>query len=63
MELNEAAIKRFCVLAAMNIENFSFDDWCLALEALQIKVWVDGDVIMIEGLIPIADFELLTQRW
>lgn len=63
VELDEAAIKRFCELAATNIENFTFDDWRLALEALQIKVWIDGDVITIEGLIPITDFELLTQRW
>jgi len=59
--LDEAAIDRFCELAATNIENFTFEDWRLALEALQIKVWVDGDAITIEGLIPITDFELLTQ--
>lgn len=62
-ELDEVAIKRFCELAASNIENFTFDEWRLALEALQIKVWIDGDVITIEGLIPVADFELVTQQW
>ncbi|MBA7661807.1 hypothetical protein ES703_69827 [subsurface metagenome] len=60
VELNEAGIKRFCELARQNIENFTFDEKRLALETLQIKVWIDGVFTTIEGLIPVLDSEGLS---
>jgi len=62
VELNEAGIKYFCELARQNIENFTFDEKRLALEALQTKVWVDSMTITIEGLIPVLDSEKLAQQ-
>jgi len=62
LELNEAGIKYFCELARQNIENFTFDEKRLALEALQTKVCIDGRSITIEGLIPVLDSEKLAQQ-
>lgn len=61
-EIDEANIERFFEIARQNLGDFSFDDKRLAFEALQLKVWVDGDKITIEGLIPMPDSELLTQH-
>jgi hypothetical protein len=49
LELNEVGIKYFCEVARQNIENFSFDEKRLALEALQTRVCIDGRSITIEG--------------
>ena len=51
-KLDVEGIKRFCELAATNIKNFGFREKRLALEALQIKVWLDGFHIAIKGVIP-----------
>lgn len=60
IELNEAGIRSYCELASQNIENFTFDEKRLALERLQIKVWIDGIFTAIDGLIPILDSEGLS---
>lgn len=62
LELNEAGIRHFCELAGQNIEDFTFDEKRLALEKLQIKVWVDGVFTTIGGLIPILDSDRLAQQ-
>jgi site-specific DNA recombinase len=63
IELNEATIKRFCELVGENIENFTSEQKNLALEALQVKVWIDGNSVAIEGSIPlIPNGELMTQQ-
>jgi site-specific DNA recombinase len=46
-------VERFCELVRTNIKQFTFQDKRLALEALQIKVWVDGDKVTIEGAVPV----------
>lgn len=46
-------IRHFCELAARNIKTFGFQEKRLALEALQIKVWLDGFHIDIKGVIPV----------
>ncbi len=66
-KLNEAnieSIERFCGLVRQNLGDFTFDDKRLALEALQIKVIVDGDSVNIEGAIPVGgdDIESTTLR-
>ncbi len=62
LELNGVGIKRFCELAKQNIENFTFDEKRLALETLQIKVWIDGVFTTIDGLIPILESDGLAQQ-
>ena len=63
-EVDVEAIERFCELVRQNLGDFTFEDKRLALEALQIKVLVDGNNINIEGAIPIAEdgIESTTRR-
>jgi site-specific DNA recombinase len=53
--LDEEAVKRACQLIAGNVKTLTFEDKRLALEALQIKVWIDGDNVTVEGCIPIRE--------
>ena len=46
-------IKQACELIKTNLGGLGFEEKRLALEALQIKVWIDGESITIEGVIPI----------
>jgi site-specific DNA recombinase len=46
-------MERFCNMVRTNIKQFSFDEKRLALEALQIKIWIDGDKVTIEGAVPV----------
>jgi site-specific DNA recombinase len=57
-------IERFCELARQNLGDLTFENKRLALEALQIKVWVDGSSVNIEGAIPIPEGDIvsMTQR-
>jgi len=59
-EVNMEGIERFCELVRQNLGDFTFDDKRLALEALQIKVWVDGNNVEIEGAIPIAGDDIVS---
>jgi len=63
-EVDMECIERFCELVRQNLGNFTFEDKRLALEALQVKVWVDGDNVNIEGAIPVGeeDIESATPR-
>jgi len=45
-------IAAFCKLASKNIDEFDYEQKRLALQALQIKVWIDGEAITIEGAVP-----------
>ena len=56
------SIERFCEFVRQNLEDFTFDNKRLVLEALQIKVWIEGDEINIEGAIPVGgdDIESIT---
>ena len=42
--------------------HFTFEDKQLALEALSIKVYIDGDNIDIQGVVPIGNI-LSTPAW
>jgi len=53
IELNE--IEKFCELAKSNLPNFTYEDKRLSLDALQIKVWIDGDTVLVKGVIPIGE--------
>ena len=55
LQLDEATAKRACELVSKNLKALTFEDKRLALQALQIKVWVDGDSVEIKGAIPIPE--------
>jgi len=54
-ELDLAGVKHFCQLASENLANFTYADKRLALEALRIEVWIDGEDISIPGAVPTCD--------
>jgi len=58
-------IKQACELIKRNLGDPGFEVKRLALEALQIKVWIDGESITIEGVIPVPEAEFVTtpSRW
>lgn len=64
VELDAEGVKKACSLIKDNIEGLSFTEKRLALEAAQIKVWVDGESIDVEGAIPIVkgDFVNVSSR-
>ncbi|MFC2068246.1 hypothetical protein ACFLTP_04490 [Chloroflexota bacterium] len=46
-------VERFCELARQNLDRLTYEDKRLALEALAIKVWIEGDAVTVGGTIPI----------
>jgi len=61
-EIDEVNIERVLTLVRQNLRGFDFESKRLALEALQIRVKVDGNKISLEGLLPVLEGELLTQQ-
>jgi len=63
-EVNMESIERFCEVVRQNLSEFTFENKRLALEALSIKVWVEGNKLEIEGVIPISvdDIQSITSR-
>jgi site-specific DNA recombinase len=55
LELNFVAIRELCESVSKNLSQFNFSDKQLALEALGIKVWIDGDMVTIEGTLPVTE--------
>jgi site-specific DNA recombinase len=55
-------LERFYQLARGNLKGLSFEDKRLALEALQIKVWIDGDSVEITGAIPMPEDDIVTMQ-
>ena len=53
-EASMGDIKKACELVSKNFTELSFENKRLALEVLNIKVWVNGENIRIEGAIPIG---------
>jgi site-specific DNA recombinase len=45
-------VEKFCETARQNLPNFTYEDKRLALAALQVEVWLDGDNVSIKGFIP-----------
>jgi len=64
-EVDMEGIERFCELVRHNLGDFTFEDKRLALEALHIKVWIDGNSVNIEGAIPLGEgnIESTTSRY
>ncbi|MFC1910598.1 hypothetical protein ACFLXC_04865 [Chloroflexota bacterium] len=59
-EFDLEGIEKFCRLASENLEHFSYEDKRLALEALKIKVVIDGDKITVHGAIPIIQSDIVS---
>ena len=53
LELNRDNLKAACELVSSNLKKLDYSDKRLALQALQIRVLVDGDCITIQGAIPV----------
>jgi hypothetical protein len=46
-------IEKACELVVRNLGNLSFEEKRLVLDALKIKVLIDGDDVAIQGSIPV----------
>lgn len=53
LRFNAEGIEKTCAALSGKIKNLDFEDKRLALEALQIRVFIDGDSINITGAIPV----------
>lgn len=53
-------VQQACELIRQNLRGVSFEDKRFILEALQVKVWIDGNEVAIEGAIPIGDIATTT---
>ncbi|MEE8373397.1 MAG: recombinase family protein, partial [Dehalococcoidia bacterium] len=60
LEASVEGIERFCALARQNLSTFGYAEKRLALDALAIKVWVDGSDLTIEGAIPDVESAVLS---
>jgi len=61
-EIHIEGIEKFCELVRQNLGDFTFDDKRLALEALQIEVWVEGQKVTIKGAIPVVEGDIESTR-
>ncbi len=59
--LTTERVKQVCDLVSTGLANFSCEEKRIALEALSIKVWVDGDSVTVEGILPIPDVNIVNQ--
>jgi hypothetical protein len=59
-EIDAIRVKEACKLYMDNLKNMTCEDKRLALEALQIKTVVEGDKIVVNGIIPMASLEILS---
>ncbi len=51
-EIDAERIKEACQIFSANLKGLTYDEKRFALEALQIRVLVDGDMLKLEGVIP-----------
>ncbi|MFC2000585.1 recombinase zinc beta ribbon domain-containing protein, partial [Chloroflexota bacterium] len=58
---NANDIKRACEVVRQNLKRLSLEDKRMALEALQVMVWVDSDSVEIEGAIPVMDLSIASR--
>ena len=54
-------IKQTLGLVNTNLDSFTFTDKRQMLEALKVKVWLDGHSVTIEGILPILEPEIVSQ--
>lgn len=54
-------IDQVCNLVTRNLANLTFEEKRLALEALNVKVWIDGHSVAVQGMIPIPEVDIVLQ--
>ena len=54
-------VKRACAIVRQNLKGLSLEDKRMALEALQVRVWIDGNAVEIEGAIPVTDLSIASR--
>jgi hypothetical protein len=54
-------IVKACELVRQNLKGLSAEDKRQAMDALQVKVWVDGNAIEVEGSIPLPDVSIASR--
>ena len=59
--VNEEGIKRFCEIAANNLEKMTDSQWRLLLETIQLKVMLVGKAVFIEGAVPVNNSDIALQ--
>jgi site-specific DNA recombinase len=59
-EVDMSAIEQFCKSVGQNLASFTYEDKRMALEALQIKVLVDGNNVSMTGAIPIPAGDIVS---
>jgi hypothetical protein len=47
-------IKQACEMVSQNLNNLTYEEKRLALEALNIKVWADNHNLSLEGVLPVT---------
>ena len=45
-------VERYCRVARENLATFTYEDQRLALEALQVEIWLDSNKVLLKGIIP-----------
>jgi hypothetical protein len=50
-----------CELVRRNLKGLSAEDKRQAMDALQVKVWVDGNAIEVEGSVPLPDVSIASR--
>ncbi len=59
-EVDLKGVERFCELVRENLMNFTYEDKRLALEALRIRVNINGDNVSVHGAIPVIDGDIVS---
>jgi site-specific DNA recombinase len=54
-------IRKACELVRRNLKGLSMEDKRLAMDALQLRVWIDGNTIEMEGAIPLQDVSIASR--
>lgn len=55
------AIRQACELVRRNLKGLSLEDKRLAMDALQLKVWIDANTIEVEGSIPLPEVSIASR--
>jgi len=59
-DIDAKRVKEACKLYSDNLKNMTYQEKRLALEALQISIVVEGDKILLNGIIPMASPEIVS---
>jgi len=54
-------VERACHLVSQNLKSLSLDEKRMAMEALQVRVWIDGNSVEIEGAIPVPEVSIASK--